>query len=358
MDQKRFFKRTIIVTSVVFAVGVLYFIGQGPYAAWQHDQRTARLKAHISELYQKQQKYLDDTAKAIQALPADPALVSRLQSEILQKQVDLRLYLWMSTTAGDFAFGVPAIPFAKLNAFFDTLSSRVQNKAAVSDRNEFLLRYIDRYESADAAEPELFNFDIAPEERIIRYRDLIDGISREGWDDSEYVRAPAFVLSSPVYDAKNEILGNLFLKIDDSANKALFFTKAHGRRLGLYASLEPVMQPVALLSGLFLWFLLPTWVYLDGRKRDVKNLGVWVVLTVFASFFGLLIYLITRPAEIKTFRCPNCHREPNGTKAYCPYCGYDISKSFCPQCQYPVREDWEFCPSCKASLRPPMTPSA
>jgi len=351
MDQKRFFKRTIAVTAAVLAVAVLYFIAQSPYADIQFKKRTARLKAHITSIYQNQQKYLDETAKAVQSLPADPALVSRLQSEVLQKQVDVRLYLWMSTTAGEFAFGVPAIPFNKLNSFFDTLSGRIQNKAQVPDRNEFLLRYVDRYDSVNAAEPELFNFDIGPEERIIRYRDLIEDVRGSDWSDSEFVRPPTFVLSSPVYNAQSQILGNLFLKIDDSPNKELYYSKWRARRIGLFASLEPVMQPVGIISGLFLWFLLPTWVYLDGRRRDVKNLGVWVVLTVAANFFGLLIYLITRPAEIKTFRCPNCHREPNGTKSFCPYCGFDISKSFCQECQYPVKEDWEYCPSCKTSLK-------
>ena len=28
-----------------------------------------------------------------------------------------------------------------------------------------------------------------------------------------------------------------------------------------------------------------------------------------------------------------------------------MSKTFCPQCQYPVKQDWEFCPSCRAELK-------
>jgi len=106
------------------------------------------------------------------------------------------------------------------------------------------------------------------------------------------------------------------------------------------------------ISGLFLWFLVPTWVYIDAKQRDVKNPGMWAFFTMISAIiFRLTICLITQPTTLKSFHCPQCENELNDTKAYCPYCGYDLSSTFCPQCQYPIKQQWQFCPSYRAELK-------
>ena len=106
------------------------------------------------------------------------------------------------------------------------------------------------------------------------------------------------------------------------------------------------------ISGLFLWFLVLTWVYIEAKQQDVKNPLGWAFITLISFIiFGLTIYLITRPKTLKSFHCPQCEKELNGTKAYCPYCGFDLSSTFCPQCQYSIKQDWLFCPSCRAELK-------
>jgi len=131
----------------------------------------------------------------------------------------------------------------------------------------------------------------------------------------------------------------------------MYYSKNRAARDDLYSVLNPIFGILAGFSGFILWFLLPTWVYIDAQQRDVKNPGLWAFLTLVSAMFGLIIYLITRPPGLKTLNCPQCDKELNGTKAYCPYCGFDVSSTFCPQCQYPIKPDWTFCPSCRADLK-------
>jgi RNA polymerase subunit RPABC4/transcription elongation factor Spt4 len=77
---------------------------------------------------------------------------------------------------------------------------------------------------------------------------------------------------------------------------------------------------------------------------------LWALLTVITFGFALAVYLVARPPAVSSFLCPQCEKELNGTKAFCPYCGHDLSSSFCPQCQYQVKGDWQFCPNCRYDL--------
>jgi hypothetical protein len=255
----------------------------------------------------------------------------------------------MADLKGEFIFGLPAEAFSKLNNMFDKLSGRLPDKDRFISRNEFLLQYINMNEKIDLSAMETFTLESLDLERP--FRDLYETFREDEDFSSDYIRPRAFVLSAPVYGQDNSLVGNLFLKVDDSANQEMYFTKRSAERRDLYAKLEPALVSLPILSGFFLWFLLPTWVYIDGRQRNVKNIGVWVVLTVVASIFGLLIYLVTRPAAERAFHCPGCDKELNGTKAFCPYCGIDLSGSFCPECNYPIKPGWEYCPSCRVALK-------
>jgi hypothetical protein len=113
----------------------------------------------------------------------------------------------------------------------------------------------------------------------------------------------------------------------------------------------PVFEVLTGLSAFILWFLLPSWVYIDARERDVKNAFRWAILTVVTFGFAWAIYLIARPETPGTFHCPECIKELNGTKAFCPYCGFDLSQTFCAQCQYPLKPEWQVCPSCGSGIK-------
>ena len=114
--------------------------------------------------------------------------------------------------------------------------------------------------------------------------------------------------------------------------------------------LFPAFNILLGIAALFLWLLLPSWVYIDARQRDVKRAFMWSMLTVVTLGFALAIYLVVRPAAVKSFLCPKCEKELNGSRAFCPYCGFDLAKVFCPQCEYQVQADWKFCPGCRWDL--------
>jgi hypothetical protein len=103
------------------------------------------------------------------------------------------------------------------------------------------------------------------------------------------------------------------------------------------------------LSLMFLWFLLPTWVYVDAQERGMRRAVLWAALVLISFVLGLVVYLIARPEHTRVLECPGCGREANGG-AFCPHCGRDLSRAFCPACKYPLKPDWAFCPACRAEI--------
>jgi hypothetical protein len=106
-----------------------------------------------------------------------------------------------------------------------------------------------------------------------------------------------------------------------------------------------------ILTGIFLWFLLPSWVYVDARERGVRRAGLWSFLVLISFVLGLVVYLIARPEHSTVLECPGCGREINGG-AFCPYCGRDVSTVVCATCRYPLKPDWAYCPSCRTEIKP------
>lgn len=142
------------------------------------------------------------------------------------------------------------------------------------------------------------------------------------------------------------------MKVDDRVNAEKYLGEWRFDQTTINDTVRKFAVFFLVVSGIFLWFLLPTWVYVDAKERDVKTPGVWAFLTLASLIFGLTIYLITRPNTLKTFTCPECKGDLSGARAYCPHCGYDLSNTYCQQCQYPINPEWKFCPDCRAEIRP------
>ena len=171
--------------------------------------------------------------------------------------------------------------------------------------------------------------------------------NRDSW---YYVRERSILLSTPLITKAGNVLGTVFLKVDDSVNRKLYYRKNRLVDSSFVGELNGLLIFFAVISGIFLWFLLPTWVYIDAQQRDIRNPGIWAFIAIISTIFGLAIYLITRPSNMKSFHCPQCENEVNGG-AFCPYCGFDLASTMCPQCQYPIKPEWSFCPSCRTELR-------
>lgn len=351
MNQKKLIRKIVFPVSIIFLVSIGIILCQFPYRNWQDKKRVEKLKNHSSALARKYQAYLTSTAQKIKAIPVDQRIISEIQSEILQENSGTKLYLWMSDMNGEFVFGVPPVVFDRFNSAFDKYSEVIKKDAYYQGRNDFLMKLIDKHSEIDFSE---FGSTAPPGDSENQWR-FYKATINDSWN---YSMPRSSILSSAVVNAVGEVLGDLYLKIDDSINKEIYRSKDRVEENDVVELYGPIFGILAFFSGLLLWFLLPTWVYIDAQKRDVKNPILWAFLTLISFIFGLTIYLIIRPATLKEVHCPQCEKELNGATAFCPYCGFDVSSTMCQQCQYPLKPDWKFCPSCRSEIRKPTSDSA
>ena len=62
------------------------------------------------------------------------------------------------------------------------------------------------------------------------------------------------------------------------------------------------------------------WVARDAKARGMDNAVLWMILVMFTSVVGLLIYIFARPqGELE--KCPSCGNNRLKGLAKCPYCG-------------------------------------
>ncbi|MBN1907970.1 MAG: zinc ribbon domain-containing protein [Deltaproteobacteria bacterium] len=342
MNRKKLIRRLAIPAAVICIVTIMALIFQTPFEKKQEKQHEERLKAHINELIQNYQKYVTETASKIKAIPVDPKIIGEIQSKIL-KENQVKLYLWLADKNGEFVFGSPAIAFAKMNRMYEKYKNSIQNDGHFFNQFDYLSKLISHNEEIDFSEFESYTVFKNQKYKWRFYKE--GGVYRHN-----YIQPYRFLLSSLVTDETGKVIGEMFLKVDDFINHELYY---RGVADGITDTLKPIFGFMALFSGMFLWFLLPAWVYTDARQRDVSKPGLWAFLALISLFFGLTIYLLARPENYKVFHCPQCENELNGTKAFCPHCGFDLSGTFCRQCQYPVKQSWQFCPNCRAKLQEP-----
>jgi len=365
MNKKKLIRKMAIPAAIIFVISiVVLLLFEGPVESRMYREHVARLNAHLTELTQKNQAYLTEIAGKIAGIETGEIgasrVVAELQSELLrenQKIEPAQKYLWMSNQRGEFIFGVPAPVFAKLNAGFDQNTDLIARDGHYRDRNDFLMKLVDQHERISFADRGLSEQERQRQGYYYGERDgqLDWRFYKEFTEDYQYARPRTLVLSAPVSNTAGTVTGSLFLKIDDSANRKIYFSRYYATRESVYYRvLEPVFATFAVLSGLFLWFLLPSWVYIDAQSRAVGNPGVWAFISLISLIFGLAIYLITRPSSLKSLNCPKCENQVNGG-AFCPHCGFDLSSTYCPQCQYPIKAEWAFCPNCRAGLAPQKT---
>jgi len=343
VERKKILRRAALVGGAVLVAAA----GLALAASFAHDRSRARQvtlrQQHLAGLAQEYQTYLDETAQKIDRVPVDAKVVGEIQTRHYQERPGLWLYVWASGNGGEFLFGVPSDAFARLNTVYDQNRDLLAQDNHFATRDQFLRAFLHHGRRLGPLRPG------DDEER----RRSEGGRDEDWWrfyreeDDWEFQsRNHPLLLSSPIQDQADTTVGNLHLKLLDNRDIAPY--SSHGERR--WEDLTAGSLAVVTLSLLWLWFLLPSWVYIDARERNVPRPLLWALLTLVGSVVALLVYLISRPDDVRELRCPRCNKALNGTRAGCPYCGADLSAEFCPQCQYPLKPDWSFCPSCRSAV--------
>ncbi|MGE5432142.1 MAG: zinc ribbon domain-containing protein [Syntrophomonadaceae bacterium] len=347
MSKRILIRKFAIPAAIVAGVSIIILLATIPIYNAQYNNHKEEFRKYITSFMDKNTKYLKGIASKIKSSQPDPVLVNELQSEYMiehQKAGEPKKYLWMSSMTGDFLFGVPSADFQKTNEAFDKYRDRIKADENYRDRNDFLTKLVDKADRVDYSQFERT-------ERPERWEEEDSWRFFKGDNNRSLLQPATTSFSTPVYDAGGKLIGRLFMKVDDRVNEKLYYNEWRFERSDLGDALRIIPTILLVISGIFLWFLLPTWVYVDAKERDVKTPGIWAFLTLISLFFGLTIYLITRPDTLKSSTCPECKGELNGTRAYCPHCGFDLSNNFCQQCQYPIKPEWQYCPDCRSDLK-------
>ena len=279
----------------------------------------------------KYRSYLQETAKKVVKLPVDPNIAGRAEAHYFEEYSNARLYLWAMDTGGKFQFGVPREPFDRLNRAYDTYQKLIVQEGRFTDRQDFIRRLVRDQRNMNFG---YYEAKTAGQEGSERRRQEEDGGPHE---------SDGLVFSAPYQNDAGEMLGTLYLKVSDINDDRGYFRNG-------YQGPQELSGILLAASALFLWFLLPTWVYLDAKGRGVDSPVLWSVLTLVSLVFGLAIYLILRPEQGTKGVCQNCGRTTGGEK-YCPYCGSPATSDFCPKCGYPARAEWTYCPNCQTAIQ-------
>jgi hypothetical protein len=329
--KKKLIARLALGAAVVAVLGAAAAIAGFVLDARQaraFDTAQTRAKA---ERVDEARAYLAELAGRVKELPVDPALVSEIESRYFEEQAQGPLYVWAMDTRGEFAFGVPRAAFARLNTIYDREVTPRLKEGVFVDRQSFLLGLVD-----DVADIEPM---LVEEEKAAA---LVD--RRREWRLDRWEPEQSFVLSAPLKAEDGAALGSVYLKRLPMREASQYRTDPR------VEALTAGGMAVLVLASLFLWVLLPSWIYVDARERGVRRAPLYAFLAVLSSLVGLLVYLLARPEHARLLSCPGCQREVNGG-AYCPHCGRDLASAICPTCRYPLKPDWAFCPSCRTEVR-------
>jgi small-conductance mechanosensitive channel len=66
--------------------------------------------------------------------------------------------------------------------------------------------------------------------------------------------------------------------------------------------------------------VLLVWVARDAKSRGMDSAVLWMVLVMFTSLIGLIIYIFSRP-QGNLVKCKSCGNKRLQVSAKCPHCG-------------------------------------
>jgi uncharacterized membrane protein YhaH (DUF805 family) len=62
------------------------------------------------------------------------------------------------------------------------------------------------------------------------------------------------------------------------------------------------------------------WVARDAKSRGMDSAVIWMILVMFTSVIGLIIYIFSRP-QGNLIQCPHCNNNRLQASVKCPHCG-------------------------------------
>ena len=77
---------------------------------------------------------------------------------------------------------------------------------------------------------------------------------------------------------------------------------------------------LVLVALIALGIALLVWVARDAKARGMDGAVVWMLLVLFTSVFGLILYLFARPKGYLV-QCPHCGNKRLQASKVCPHCG-------------------------------------
>lgn len=78
-----------------------------------------------------------------------------------------------------------------------------------------------------------------------------------------------------------------------------------------------ILIPVVIIA---LNIALLVWVARDAKSRGMDSAVIWMVLVMFTSVIGLIIYIFSRP-QGNLVQCASCQNKRLQASAKCPHCG-------------------------------------
>ena len=75
-----------------------------------------------------------------------------------------------------------------------------------------------------------------------------------------------------------------------------------------------------IVAGIALNIALLVFVARDAKSRGMDSSILWMLLVMFTSFIGLVLYLFSRP-QGELIQCEHCRNKRLKVSAKCPHCG-------------------------------------
>ena len=297
-----------------------------------------RRQDHRAQIFEQSQAYLTELATTIDSVPIDPRFASEVEARYFEEFDYGPMAVWAMATDGTFLFGVPRETFSRMNAIYDREITPRLEDGVFFDRQTFFLGHLEGGQ-ASLAPGELSTLVIEQAEEDANGHEQFEFLRQ--LNDSRHASEGSFVLSAPLSDDTGQALGSLYLK--RSVDSGYFHPSP------ITALPQVAAGFLGGVSLLFLWILLPSWVYVDARERGLPRATLFAVLTALSSLIGLLVYLIVRPERMVAVECPRCETEVSDA-SFCPHCGQDLSTSACRNCRHPLEQGWSYCPSCRTAI--------